>query len=273
MKLHDEKTDFQCETCQKFFCSGFRLKKHMETHMEARINCSLCDYKAKTEPQLRQHMNKHMGITFDCHLCSVKLSSKSGLQGKFSCNKMVISKGFFFAFWTYCVQTLIQNHIKNAHGEKLFPCEECSSSFGSRNQLTSHIKSCHGNDRLVCELCPGKAFCNKRKLKVHVTRVHGPQKPKWVCPECGVQVQNTSNSIKLHKMVHDNIFPFQCEYCDKKFRTKTVLRNHLNQHTGAVSFPCKFCSKSFSSKGGLWQHLKRTACKNQAQSTSNIPLQ
>ena len=80
MKLHDQKTDFQCEKCQKFFCSGFRLKKHMETHMEAVISCSLCDYKAKTEPQLRQHMNKHMGITFDCHLCPVKLSSKSGLQ-------------------------------------------------------------------------------------------------------------------------------------------------------------------------------------------------
>ena len=163
--------------------------------------------------------------------------------------------------------TLLQNHITNAHGEKRFPCEQCPSSFGSRNQLSSHIKSCHGDENLICELCPGKTFCNKRKLQVHVTRVHGPRKPKWVCPECGVQVQNSSNSIKLHKMVHDNSFPFQCEYCDKKFRTKTVLRNHLNQHTGAFSFPCQFCSKSFSSKGGLWQHLKRTACKNQAQSS------
>ncbi|XP_001862611.2 zinc finger protein, partial [Culex quinquefasciatus] len=45
------------------------------------------------------------------------------------------------------------------------------------------------------------------------------------------QVQ-VGKTLQEHKLIHTKEKPFQCDICEKWFRTKTLLRNHKFLHTG-----------------------------------------
>ena len=55
---------------------------------------------------------------------------------------------------------------------------------------------------------------------------------------------------------------FQCDFCNKCFRGKSVLVNHVKTvHDKIKNFKCDLCEQTFSQKHCLDRH-KKMRCKN-----------
>lgn len=47
-------------------------------------------------------------------------------------------------------------------------------------------------------------------------------KPKMECPTCGLVLYR--HNFSTHYRIHTGEMPFQCSYCDKRFRTTSALK-------------------------------------------------
>lgn len=56
--------------------------------------------------------------------------------------------------------------------------------------------------------------------------------------------------------MHTGVKPFGCTVCEKRFRQKNHLADHVCMHTGEQPFTCSQCSKTFAIKRYLRLHVK-----------------
>ena len=83
----------------------------------------------------------------------------------------------------------------------------------------------------------------KAKPKITSSKVKSPNadQESFQCDVCGL-IFETSKKCRMHKyQVHSNS-SFSCELCSNRFKTKSILLNHLKSHE-PPSFPCLYCSK------------------------------
>ena len=52
-------------------------------------------------------------------------------------------------------------------------------------------------------------------------------------------------------MIHIGDKPFECNICDKKFKTLHELKKHKLWHSGEKPFDCDICGKKFVTNSGL----------------------
>lgn len=75
------------------------------------------------------------------------------------------------------------------------------------------------------------------------------------CDLCSIPLKDfteTNNHFQKH---HKQQAYVKC--CEKKFRYRNLLVDHLNCHLNPEYFKCKECGKSFSCRGNLSVHMKR----------------
>ena len=56
-------------------------------------------------------------------------------------------------------------------------------------------------------------------------------------------------------MVHNHVMPFVCEGCQKRFRQKGALKQHLVVHYEPCPFQCEVCGARFNRVSHLKRHL------------------
>lgn len=77
-----------------------------------------------------------------------------------------------------------------------------------------------------------------------------------ICNVCSKEC-TTSSSLSAHiRYVHLKIKDFECSVCNKKFRRKLELTEHMARHTGQVLYTCPFCPKTFTSSSNYFSHRK-----------------
>uniref|UniRef100_A0A8D8SRH1 Zinc finger protein 26 n=2 Tax=Cacopsylla melanoneura TaxID=428564 RepID=A0A8D8SRH1_9HEMI len=106
--------------------------------------------------------------------------------------------------------------------------------------LQVHFRTVHqlkNPDRSTFDCC----FCSelfhlKKDYHQHLTEVHGQKVSNryrfqlCACSECGKMFYNAA-TLRTHvKMVHSTELLFECHLCDKTFRTKKYLRQHIPRH-------------------------------------------
>ncbi|XP_063361934.1 zinc finger protein 436-like [Cydia amplana] len=141
-------------------------------------------------------------------------------------------------------------------GERqMFPCKVpgCPKLLFTVRGRKYHYKSTHLGLRFKCEIC-SKEVTN---LSAHRLLAHNRAALPHGCASCGRRFLSRS-ALATHTTAHTQDHAFECDGCQKKFRSKPFLSRHIRQvHEKERKFQCEFCSKGFFRKSGLNEHLRR----------------
>lgn len=103
-----------------------------------------------------------------------------------------------------------------------------------------------------CNSC-SKRYFRARHLQIHLKNAHLPSK-KLECPICH-KVFKAVNNLKQHLHLHSDERPYVCDYegCDKSFKQKPGLQQHIRFMHNSNDTYCKTCRKRVPD---LEKHMK-----------------
>lgn len=229
MKYHQDPDAFKCDECEKVYLSQHKLDKH-KTHAHVKpemvvYNCEHCGKGFVDKWAFHGHQKSHLAPEdrmFKCEHC------------EYSCN----------------TSTGLVLHVKNWHTRELeHICEVCGKGFTNIYRLRAHMKRSH--EEIATEQCD---LCHKFyfNVRLHKERMHFNTE-EVRCELCPYQ------GTKLKMIVHRNRFhrepeELQCPKCDKVYKTKRSLKEHLNGHLG-IKLQCHFCAVMSTSSGNWHNHM------------------
>ena len=141
------------------------------------------------------------------------------------------------------------------------PVPGCGVTLASRDTLREHMYRHNGVRPFVCGVpgC-GASFTHRGAISRHRKTVHAD---KWThkCPHAGcTRTFITASDVADHvKHRHTGgAKPFVCAHCDRVFKSKSILVEHVRVHTGERPFACPRpgCGKRFKQSGDLTHHIR-----------------
>ncbi|XP_072312378.1 histone-lysine N-methyltransferase PRDM9 [Eucyclogobius newberryi] len=282
-----------------FWCS--RLNSRANTTASTQIFlCPHCDLSFTTETYLHRHIEKsHSGPSVEI----IELPSPSGdeeqsareLQDEASQDpKTCPDCGKNFKQIAHLKRHRLRVHAN----ERPFCCTHCKRTFSQASGLIRH-QLIHKKAALLAQKEPGsdenqiygititdeaKEWVeNQNSNEIVESAVADdsnsteeqpsaePQEPKK-CPECDKMFTLDSNLKKHVALVHANIRPYVCSFCQKGFRQYSDLARHLKAHRrqkqrqkvdepvteddSIFLFSCPICTVTESSVDELKEHIK-----------------
>nr|CAI5861285.1 unnamed protein product [Callosobruchus analis] len=144
-----------------------------------------------------------------------------------------------------------QNLHKDNPLDKMFSCERCGRSFGSKERLKEHMSFHLVKKKILCSLC-GERFYQQNGLTRHlVLHKYGR---RYQCPYCA-KLFSMESTLQVHERIHTGEVQFQCKFCDERFSSKRERSVHENVHTGFNPYVCRFCHQGFTKPNDLKLHL------------------
>lgn len=228
---------FSCDICSKKFSFQSNLKRHRDYHNNIRSHvCTICGKAFVTRKDLKCHEFIHNNErTFKCESCDKAFKTSKNLNTH---QKIVHNDP---SLWKYCcsycqkrfpMKSNYDAHIRRHENDKRHACDICNKTFVTKSEMRIHVRL-HSNIReFKCEHC-SKEYKNKYGFQIHLAKMHGVgtvkipiRERKYACHICPSTFYDISK-LNRHLCSHTGIKPFECSHCDKKFRDKWNLRQHL----------------------------------------------
>ena len=152
------------------------------------------------------------------------------------------------------------------HTEKMFPCNECGTSYKTFSKLQIHIGVKPENVKYQCDKCDFVSGYTQH-LRHHKAAKHN--RNKYRCGKCNHKVLTTralrQHQIRKHgetqiqddlteqlKIVNNQKMP--CDECGKYVKRISIKMHARNVHN-RTNFMCNECGRSFSSHNMLQIHV------------------
>ncbi|KAJ3650760.1 hypothetical protein Zmor_016840 [Zophobas morio] len=155
---------------------------------------------------------------------------------------------------TQFVAHTTKDHKLDAKTVKPFGCSLCPKHFASAANLSQHLQYHKSERSHVCTFC-GKGFKTRSDLAIH-EKLH-LNKKEYECEEC-LKRFNTHKDLRTHKFVvhtDSSQWPHVCEFCSRRFPTKTNFDAHVRRHKNERPFACHLCDKTFVVNDSLQKHF------------------
>ncbi|XP_070574164.1 zinc finger protein ZFAT-like [Ptychodera flava] len=210
------------------------------------FTCPHCNKLFKYRHALAVHILIHKDIKpFKCQLCDYASNSSGNLNV----------------------------HMRKHTGEK-FKCDQCDFTCINKGHLKVH-KAKHGTIRYECELC-GKKVHHPTELLKHIKYKHDVDKDPhakefyerkkmdsrsgrrallYQCNICERKFK-TKRDHDIHLYLHTNEKPHKCDLCDYTTARKPYIKAHVKKHK--IVYVCFFCDEKFLSSIKLTNHLQQT---------------
>ncbi|XP_053678547.1 PR domain zinc finger protein 5-like [Anopheles nili] len=188
----------------------------------------LCDICGKLVHQINAHMPFHTKeAVHACPHCPVRMTNHGNLY----------------------------RHVQAVHLKRVIKtCELCDKGFTSKGSYRSHMRARHGiGETYDCKLC-SKSFNHPGNYRVHFMRCHSDER-KFTCATCGKQFKEKRDH-RNHQRVHSDDKPFVCGLCPKSFKSEYAKKTHELTHSGVV-FECTVCDKTYRYKCLLSNHMRK----------------
>ncbi|KAI8433818.1 hypothetical protein MSG28_015782 [Choristoneura fumiferana] len=161
--------------------------------------------------------------------------------------------------------------IKVESGEMYRVKSVQSKSKDDDNEFTDHLQIVVKEDdgSFKCMLCQKNRNKGSRVTRFtgdaefimrHMRLAHDAR--VYICRTCGTALRRRDHYI-AHVAQHakenagqDKSKLHECNICNKKYSSKTLLVEHMNLHNGQRPYTCHICHKSFASKYTHQSHLK-----------------
>ncbi|XP_069102138.1 zinc finger protein 91-like [Argopecten irradians] len=142
-------------------------------------------------------------------------------------------------------------HLRIKMSSTLFSCHGCGQVFQLKTELEEHYKKYGGKKSLKCvqNVMGNQKSDTKDPVPVSIANYN--------CRKCGSNFRN-ENLYKEHYLrEHGGGNPFQCDLCDRDFKSRLGLKLHMMGHTGEKPHACTVCDKRFRQKISLMTHMKK----------------
>lgn len=228
--------------------------------------CDKCGESVKNRKNFEHHMKSlHPPQKYPCKICGAAFKSRQ----KFLTHsiekhdmKLRVAKGIFkceICGMNFDVKSIFEAHQLSHTDAREQICHICGVGFKSVSNLHRHQKSVHAEERKeFCKIC-NKNFKTKMALKIHMNN-HADMKVYVKCIYCNVIVQERSlkTHIKNSHTTEGLEKKFECENCQKCFKTEALLRRHFDSvHEPVdrgITYECKDCNYTTTRQRDLKEH-------------------
>ena len=118
-----------------------------------------------------------------------------------------------------------------------FKCEICEKEISGKYMIKLHMENIHKG---LKNYTYDKSFMEGGKLKKERDDIE----------------MTTTQSLPPALLVEDQISLTKCNICEKVFKTKKVLHQHMKEIHEKKKYKCQNCGKEFGKSGHLTRHMK-----------------
>ncbi|KAM4705002.1 zinc finger protein 407 [Rhinophrynus dorsalis] len=273
MKHPTKEKHFHCLLCGKSFFSENNLHQHLGSvgHLKneresfeelpeggATFKCVKCTEPFDSEQSLFFHIKEHHEelvkevnkyIEEDTEQINREREENKSKVCRFCGKKCKTSNSMAFLA-----------HVRTHTGSKPFKCKICHFAAAQLGDARNHVKRHLGMREYKCHVC-GVAFVMKKHLNTHLLGKHGvgtPKERKFGCNLCDRSFRERW-ALNNHMKLHTGEKPFKCNWptCHYSFLTASAMKDHYRTHTGEKSFLCDLCGFAGGTRHALTKHRRQ----------------
>ena len=254
----------ECCFCPEKFDSMAKLRVHLKLchfgHEDGSWKdelraCRLCGDLLGRKEVIVSHMKLKHDRPDECPFCEFRVG-----QTAKDVNDLCVASG------SISPKEQLKRHHRFFHRQTCTKCQYCEEIFATRQLALEHRDNCQlrkdllkkkieSEEKVVCNDCG--QMVRKSRVNAHQDRVHKKNKV-FVCPHCP---KSYGKSGTLREHLVRNHYPEQkqhiCGVCGKAFATKDALAHHSKMHEQPyIKCTRESCDKVFKWKAGVIQHLR-----------------
>lgn len=150
----------------------------------------------------------------------------------------------------WLLQTQSKQDVKKLKNKINISCNVCEFKTTEKIQLTSHIKN-HEENKLI-----EKTKISRPRAAHKSIKLPSREPELYACSQCEYKNKN-KYELKIHiTRKHTDDYNFSCIKCNKKFKVKGDLTNHMRFSHREQPVICDVCGKSCLNSNSLYVHQK-----------------